>query len=117
MSWCDDDHDARNAHLGLEFGWQIVRQIRRGERAGHGFRSLEQMQRWFTTEEQQRLAGLDYHLVDLDIDRVLAEATSQVLFTRRRPLRFGVLVMPWPCMALAGGSIAAPPPPPQDRLL
>lgn len=63
--------------------------LRPGESAGCGCRSMEQLARWFKPSELRTLADFGYRVVRLDADRVIGENDNEVLFARRRPLRFG----------------------------
>ena len=54
---------------------------------------------WFTKSELGKLREFGYEVVRLDVDRIIAENRAEVVFTRRRPLRFGCDVI----RALAAG--------------
>lgn len=60
---------------------------------GCGCVSLEQLSKWFTDRELERLHGLGYRLVMIWADRIIAESTNQVVFTRKRPLAQGATIL------------------------
>jgi hypothetical protein len=79
-----------------EFGWDVLKMWRPGEFGGSACRTVEQLGRWFTATEQERLRRYGYSIVIMTVDRVLAESTNQVVFARRVPLSQDVVVIPWP---------------------
>lgn len=60
-----------------------------GGHIGCGCRTLDGVRRWFNDRELSTLAAAGYQVVAIDADRVLAESEHQIVFWRRRPLRFG----------------------------
>jgi hypothetical protein len=78
----------RRAGVTLAPGWHY----------GCACRSMEALLRWFTEVELGRLSRMGFALVRLDADRVVVESELQVVFARRRPLRVGVTVLPWPSL-------------------
>lgn len=93
LYWKAPDHEARNPAMQDEFGWDVFAKVSPREHRGCAFRSPEQMREWFTLEERDRIALLGYQFVAMDVDRIVAESPRQVVFARRRPLRFGAEVV------------------------
>lgn len=87
--WADEDQQASNPPMFIEFGADVVRHGRPGEAMGCGFRSPEQMHRWFTRDEQDRMRLLGYRFGAMKVDRIVAESDRQVVFARRQPLALG----------------------------
>ena len=95
--WTDDDH-WRNPPFYTELGWQsaeISTKFKHGENGGCGFRSIEQLNRWFSPAEQRKLAERGYVIVQMTADRIVAETRTQVVFARKRPLWTGAVILPW----------------------
>ena len=87
-----------------EFGWREVdvpRMFQRDEFFGSACRTLEQLLRWFTPTERERLRSYGYSIVMMTVDRVLGESENQVVFARRRSLTRGAIVIPWPASICA----------------
>lgn len=68
--------------------------LRDGEYGGCGCRSIEQLRQWFRPTELDTLRLFGYAVVSMDVDRVIAENENEIVFARRKPLRFGVQVEP-----------------------
>lgn len=79
--WADD-----SAHVG-PLREMVPMKCNCGCHHGFGFADIGQLRRWFTDSELRRLHGRGYRVVEMTVDRVLAETDHQVLFCRRRPLR------------------------------
>jgi hypothetical protein len=97
--WLHDSDLPLPAAFFEEFGWRLAdvpRMFRRGEFGGCGCRTLEQLARWITSTEAERLRVYGYVIVRMTIDRVLAESENQVVFARRKPLSQDVEIIPWP---------------------
>jgi hypothetical protein len=73
-----------------EFDAASVIRAARGDVMGCGCRSLEQLREWFMQEELTRLRSLGYFVVRMQVDRVLAESSNQVVFARHQPLAMDV---------------------------
>ena len=73
-----------------------LRSLPRDRSYGCGCRSYASLMAWFTASEIRTLAALGYKVVELNIDGVLAESDSQVVFERFRPLTEGVTIRRWP---------------------
>src|SRR5208282_10475 len=91
--WLDDDPRA----LGLlpwfeEFGTSILRGTE-GMHCGSGCSSLKQLALWFSESEFKRLRNFDYSLVAMDVDRILAHSSVQLVFARYKPLNQDVKQM------------------------
>lgn len=53
---------------------------------GCGFRTLDQLNRWFTQAEQEKLFKYKYSIVKIIPDMVLAESHNQLVFWCKKPL-------------------------------
>lgn len=58
-----------------------------------GFRTPEQMRRWFDVNERAKLARLGFHPVTMTVDEIVAESSTQLVFARRVPLRVGAIAV------------------------
>src|ERR1700722_13204458 len=78
-----------------EFGPDLIElRGRAGEHFGSAVRSPQKLCEWFSSTERAKLAMLGFYVVSLDIDRVLAESSNQLVFARRLPLNQGAILMP-----------------------
>jgi hypothetical protein len=73
-----------------EFGTKIMRGLKATEFVGCGCRTLEQIDKWFIPRELDRLCVLGFHLVCMEVDRVIAESENQIVFARSKPLALDV---------------------------
>lgn len=73
----------------LEWFGDIRPHLRPGESAGCACRTLDHLALWFRASELRTLRDFGYRVVKIDADRIIAENLSEVIFARRRPLRFG----------------------------
>ena len=60
---------------------------------GCGFRTVEQLRRWFDASERAKLAKLGFHPVTMTVDEIVAESSTQLVFARRVPLRVGAIAV------------------------
>ena len=81
-----DDHDNLKPWP-AEFGTGIMRGT--SGHIGCACRTIEHLRRWFQPDEYVTLLLYGYQCVRLDVDRVLAESSTQLVFERKRALRFG----------------------------
>ena len=65
-------------------------------KSGCAFRTMEQLLRWFTPFERQKLASLGYSVVSMEADEILAESEYQLVFTSRLPLACGAVAITIP---------------------
>ena len=72
-----------------------IRALPDDQHYGCGCRSLDVLLSWFTPRERVLLFILGYRIVELQVDAVLAESSSQVFFSRQRPLTEGVTFRRW----------------------
>jgi hypothetical protein len=91
-TWADPDNDGSNCPA--EIPPKQLREMIRiaaskgfGCHFGFGFRTMEQLGRWFTPTERIKLAKAGYCAVEMEVDLIIAETESQVLFCRKTPLR------------------------------
>lgn len=54
---------------------------------GCAFRTLKQLDAWFTPAELEKLWQYGYALVTIDVDEILAESDNQLVFWCKRPLK------------------------------
>ncbi len=87
----DDSYFERQPPGPDQFGLSVYSIV-----SGHAFRSIEQMCRWFTPSEMDRLDAFGYLPVSMIAKEVVAESPNQVLFWRAAPLNKGALIIPWP---------------------
>lgn len=74
-------------------GFDPVAEKEPDEHVGCGCTSLEQLRRWFTETEYNRLRILGFKAVRLDVDRYLRSSEIQTVFARKRALRKGATVV------------------------
>ena len=99
--WTDPDATTANRQpIFFEFPNLDLSRISPG-RSGCAFRTLDQLLRWFTPFERQKLAALGYSVVSMEADEILAESEHQLVFTRRLPLAVGAISIPIPQEILA----------------
>ena len=86
--WIDSDIGCREQLKPWpeEFGFGILRKALIGQSVGCGCRTLECLWKWFTRHEMDRLHTWGYHIVRMDVDRILAESPDQLVFCRNLPL-------------------------------
>lgn len=58
-----------------------------GGHFGCGFRTMEQLNNWFTNAEINKLKNYGYEIVEIHADEILAESDKQLVFWCKRPLR------------------------------
>ena len=95
--WTDDDH-YRNVPFYTEFGWSvgsISKRWHKGETGGCAFRLLDDLYRWFSPAECEKLDTLGYSVVRMNVDRIIRESKTQVVFGRTKPLWKDYFMMPW----------------------
>lgn len=63
-----------------------ARDIARNEFCGCACRTIDQLKRWFTKIEYERLKKFGYKAVRLSVERVLHESDIQLIFARRKRL-------------------------------
>ena len=59
---------------------------KQGGAFGCGFTSLEQLDRWFSKAEQQRMKTLEYHMVKIKPKKIIRSSKNQTVFWHDRPL-------------------------------
>jgi hypothetical protein len=80
--WKDADYSSRviPPTWDVEFGKFLLHGEPGTHSYGCGLRSREQLRRWFSATEEPRLHELNYRLVSLKVDRILAESENQLIF-------------------------------------
>lgn len=88
--WVEDRPD----HYALVPWYQEMGRVDRlaiaGMHIGCGCRTEEQLRRWFTLTEYERLVAFGYQAVRMQVGRILGSSETQVVFERARPLREAV---------------------------
>lgn len=90
--WVEDRPEVEFAVLKpwpLEFGPVHLKSLY-GMHLGCGCVSIEQLRRWFTQTEYERLRSFGYRAVRMRVGRVLAESDIQCVFERSKPLSVDV---------------------------
>ncbi len=87
--WIDPENDGSTQPQGLTQISEGLKRAPKGSAIGFGFRSLEQLERWFSQSELLKLYLLGYQIVELDADGILSESKEQIFFWRREPLNVG----------------------------
>jgi len=54
---------------------------------GCGFRTMDQLRKWFSPSEIDKLSHFGYQIVKIRADRILAESPLQLVFWCKKPLR------------------------------
>jgi hypothetical protein len=94
--WVDKNDELPPPDWITEFGAAIMKDRRPDEFVGCGVRDLDQLSKWFSPTEMPRLRALGYRLVAMNIDRILAQSTNQIVFARTRPLNRSVTIVRFP---------------------
>jgi hypothetical protein len=97
--WADDTFTAGSKAFPTwmeEFGEHLIQKRgRSGEHFGSAVRTIEKLCEWFSPTERLKLASMGFNAVSMTIDRVLAESENQLVFARKLPLHWAVVVVPW----------------------
>lgn len=94
--WVDDNDILPPPTWMAEFGPDVMKDRRPDEFVACAVADLAQLSRWFSATEMPRLRALGYRLVALNVDRILAQSSNQIVFARRRPLNSGVTILRFP---------------------
>ena len=91
--WFIDRSDADNLQAWL-YSWPnlIERKGIYGMHFGCGCLTEDQLRRWFTRPEYDKLRLLGFHAVRMDVGRILAHDNVQCVFERAKPLKEDVTV-------------------------
>ena len=73
------------------FGLSWRAEIPRGWAVGCACRSLQELDRWFSLTERERLFDMGYRIVALKPDMILREGDGQVIIARKLPFTRGHL--------------------------
>jgi len=84
--WIDEDRAEWPETYMHQFGADILKNIPEQRHAGCGFFSVDQLKKWFTPVELDRLLLLGYSAVKLDSSTVIARSKEQLVFHRKKPL-------------------------------
>lgn len=90
--WRDPDRKAWLPSWMEEFGPLIFIP---GRIYGTGTLDLHGLRRWFTPTEQARLESFGFQAVMMEVNRIVAQSTNQVVFERRLALTTGFTVIRW----------------------
>lgn len=88
--WSEDREDLDNLTSILKDWHKVKPKLLKGYHVGCACKSLEQLQRWFTPTEYERLLGHGYKVVSLKPGMILLETEVQVVFQRKLPLTQGI---------------------------
>lgn len=91
--WIGDPRWDQRPSLMEEFDMADIIAKVRGRHMGCGFRTPEQLRRWFDVNERAKLARLGFHPVTMTVDEIIAESPTQLVFARRTPLRVGAIII------------------------
>ncbi len=83
------DHDNNDEILPpwyLEFPDLV---LKKGYHYGVGCETIDQLQRWFTKNEYEKLLMLGYHAVIIDACEIVASSEIQCVFRKREQLTIG----------------------------
>lgn len=98
IKWCDKDDGHYKADFTNlppfmdEFGPSILDELNviisvSGGACGCGFRSMEQLNNWFTPTELERLKELGYRIVKIEAKKIIRSSDKQTVFWCDKPLR------------------------------
>ncbi len=77
-----------------EFGDDVItKNIRANEIWGTGVLELNQMKKWFNTNEMTKLFEKGYAIVEMQVDRIIAKSEHQIVFARAVPLSVGAKIV------------------------
>ncbi len=76
----------------VEFGWDIFKSLE-NRHGGCAFRSMDQLKKWFSRFEIERLLRLGFKIVEMEVDEIIAESENQIVFARSIPLRNKVRIL------------------------
>ena len=91
--WIGDPRWADRPSLMEEFDVRDILARVANRHMGCGFRTPEQMRRWFDVNERAKLARLGFHPVTMTVDEIVAESRTQLVFARVMPLRVGFVAI------------------------
>lgn len=89
--WCDQYGNPPPPTWIEEFPG-LLRRMNEEAHYGAGCRSIGQLAKWFTPTELARLYVRGYRLVEMEVDRVLAESKNQLVFKRTKPLNVDIKI-------------------------
>ncbi len=98
IKWCDEeDGNYKGDFTRLppymdEFGWDLIDEMQNhmnqyGGAFGCGFRSMEELNKWFSAREQEKLKMLGYSIVKIPATKIIRSSTNQTVFWCDKPLR------------------------------
>jgi len=94
--WAEPSHYDRNPAIFYEFPKWIASYRDPALTYGCAFRTVAQMHAWFTPAEIERMLDMGYQFGRMEVDRIECESERQLVFARRRPLKFGLEVIELP---------------------
>lgn len=85
FQWLDTNRDdyERPPHF-MEFGHDFLDRIPFRFSAGSGFRDLEQLKKWFSNSELNKLKDFGFKVVKLKVNRIIEESDKQLFFVSSR---------------------------------
>lgn len=91
--WIGDPRWLERPSLMEEFNMRDILAKVNMRHMGCGFRTVEQLRKWFDENERAKLARLGFHPVTMTVDEIVAESPSQLVFARRVPLKIGAIAI------------------------
>lgn len=82
--WVEDRDDHMN--LVACFRQFNMNHLRKDRHIGCGCRTMEQLRRWFTASEFEKLRGFGYQAVRMAANKIVFESNIQCVFERKKPL-------------------------------
>lgn len=87
-----DDHDNLLPMMNMGVFRQMHDMAVRGYVFGFGCKTVEQLRRWITPTEYQKLREFGYRAVKMKVDHILQESYVQCAFARKKRLSKNVVV-------------------------
>jgi hypothetical protein len=84
--WIDVSRTSLPPTIAEDFGHEAYQRIPAGFHVGCGVRSPIALHAWFTKSEAKRLDFFGYYVAELEVDWIMAESATQLLFARRKRL-------------------------------
>lgn len=96
VKWADAEGHYKGDYTNLppfmdEFGYGVIDEMNlimsiSGGAFGCGFRSMEQLNNWFSPAEQERMKALGYQIVRIPAKKILRSSDKQTVFWCDKPL-------------------------------
>ena len=91
--WVEERPDHKNLQPWfIEFGW-VNKKGLSGETLGSACKTIEQLRRWFTKQDYEKLKTYGYKSVKIEVNRIIAESDIQCFVGRAKPFNESVEVV------------------------